>query len=662
MNIKLLKLPTGPMRLTGSKVLELIQDNYTPPIDLLVRESIQNSADAILDNKDFGKINFRTGEFDKGIFSSSIELIDSNINNIYSKEKYKYLAIIDSNTCGLLGSPIETKDNTPKNLYSLVYDIMNKKEGNLMGGSHGIGKSVYYRYGAGICIYYSRTFENGKYINKLAGAIIQDETKNNCLLGDNTSGIGYLGDIVNGKQSPIYDDEIIREFLSIFNINMYTGLETGTTVIIPFVDENKILTNVNNDESDTYWSNNLEYSLEIAIQRWYFARINNEQYNGKYLKIAVNNKKVELNKFFQQLQNLYNNLVVDSQRIEITDKKLTGDILGTFIYKVFSKEELGMVPPYNLPSPKYMTDSSYDVDEKGLLFYLRKPGMVVNYENSKFGYYSVNEENYLIGMFILNDEAIFNDENLGKYIRKSEEANHKEWNDINVDDFPYLKGKKPFKKICTVISRILAEEFKQINVINLEGSNTFLQKKLGEKLMPPSDFGNRPGIKEQSNSETFTKSSSKPKAKIELIEIDNFGILTYLLEVNLKINEKFKVTLNVKVGGKSYSFDKWNEMNFPLPCKIKRIDIEELYLNSNKINLPHNVIIDEGFTKTKSRSINGLKIYKFKGVVVDNNCACGIQIQNVSGRKLKLKFRFKVEPLDNKYSIMFSTNFKEVIL
>ena len=147
------------------------------------------------------------------------------------------------------------------------------------------------------------------------------------------------------------------------------------------MDVNLLLINNKNFDDDTsrYWLNDIDECLSMAIQRWYFSRINNEFFQGKYLRIAINGSKVELCDFYKTLQDLYNGTVNGCKSVKITGKKFAEtDILGTFNYKVFTKEELGVhTPPTNYPSPKYFVDSNLDVDRNGLLFYLRKPGMVL---------------------------------------------------------------------------------------------------------------------------------------------------------------------------------------------------------------------------------------------------------------------------------------------
>ncbi len=663
MKLKIYQLEKGPMVLTGSKVLELIQDNYTPPMDLLVRESIQNSADAILKNKNFGKIAFKTGVFSCKKFAALFEKIGDNILSYFTDDRYDYLAIIDSNTCGLLGEPVENTNGEPNNLYNLVYDIMNRKTGTISGGSHGIGKSIYYRYGIGVCIFYSRTFENGEYKNKLAAALIQDETKENCLLGNNTSGIAYFGDLIDGKTSPVYMDSEINEFLSVFDVKMFTGEETGTAVIIPFINKQMMLSNIVNDDNDLeYWINDFETCLVMAIQRWYFARLNNENFNGKYLKVAVNNSKIELNPFYSKLQELYNGAIENATVLEVSSNKMPGITLGKFYYKVFKNDELGMVPPNNLPSPKYLTDSPYEVDEKGLLFYMRKPGMVVNYSNSKFGSYFVDENSYLIGVFVLNDEATLEGENLGGYIRKSEEANHKEWNDINSDKYPLLKTKKPFKQICSCITKKLTEEFKQSKAVNLDGGNTILQRKLGEKLMPPSGFGKEAEPKTISGSHGGSIGSKDKKVKITFKEISSDGSLIYEIETIIKSKETVYVSLAVKAGGRSYSFEDWEKMEFSIPCTIERIDITGLTIEKNKKNYPQNIPLDESFTKRKKKIIEDEIIYKVRGVATVLNNPCGIKINNFCEKKITTTLKIAIKPVDYKYEIGLAVDYSMEVL
>ena len=100
--------------------------------------------------------------------------------------------------------------------------------------------------------------------------------------------------------------------------------------------------------------------------------------------------------------------------------------------------------PNNLPSPYVMLDIEEDSLEgnQEILFYTRKPGMIITYDVDKFGKFNIMNDEYLLGIFVLNDDLVIENEYLGKYIRLTEKANHKEWLDGNFQDFTYYSKKK----------------------------------------------------------------------------------------------------------------------------------------------------------------------------------------------------------------------------
>lgn len=662
MNFKIKILDTGPMILTGSKILKAIMDNHTPPIDLFVREVIQNSADATLKDKDFAKIKFNIGKFKNDILCDSIKKIKDKIKSFYPDQEYDFISISDSNTCGLLGKH-KKSDIGPNNLYNLVYDFMNDKDDENAGGSYGIGKSVYYRYGNGLCFYYSRTYEYGEYKSKLAGALIQDERKDNCIVGKNSSGIAYFGDIINNDPAPINDENEIEEFLNIFNLKPYSNDTTGTIVIIPYIDVLQLLESNNNSEEEVarYWLNDISQCLSMSIQRWYFPRINNDQYKGKHLLIAVNDVKVDLCVFFQKLQDLYNGTLGEANSIDVTGKGFSNnELLGTFNYKLFSKEELGVhTPPLNLPEPRFIVDSANNCDKKNLLFYTRKPGMIINYDNSEFGNYDIEDGKFLIGVFILNDELNIENEILGRYIRKTEKSNHKEWNNSKFDEFPYFSKKRPFSKISAFIRQHLNDVFKKTKAVTLDASTTILQRLFADKLLPPLDFGNKPS---PADTPTLPTSTSSKKRKTSIVfDGLNEGNLQYTIDFNLKQSEWLKFRIDIKAGAKTFTFVDWEKMEFAFPCSIYRIDIIEFYINNSKKPFPQNIALDDNFGKRRKKTLDGEDIYKIKGLVTENNVPYGFKIYNAMTNQLRIKIILQIKPLDNKYSISFNTVIDKVV-
>ena len=90
------------MAQTGSSLLRMMQNESTPTLDLLVRESIQNSLDASNDNTkpvefDISKIRFKTSNI-SNYFSSITEKLDSKYHGVQES-----LVITDKNTTGLTG-------------------------------------------------------------------------------------------------------------------------------------------------------------------------------------------------------------------------------------------------------------------------------------------------------------------------------------------------------------------------------------------------------------------------------------------------------------------------------------------------------------------------------------------------------------------------------
>ena len=140
------KMPT-----TGSKVLRSLQNQETPLADLLVREAIQNSLDASLaSNTDSVTVSFNTST----VPIQAIHDVFPELQHLKSNTQYM-LEIRDLGTEGLTGVPhFDGKSNS--NFSKLVYDLSNPQEKKDAGGSWGLGKTIYYRAGIGLILFYSK--------------------------------------------------------------------------------------------------------------------------------------------------------------------------------------------------------------------------------------------------------------------------------------------------------------------------------------------------------------------------------------------------------------------------------------------------------------------------------------------------------------------------
>lgn len=245
--------PTANMGQVGSSVLRVIQNNSDLLIDLFIRESIQNSLDAgdKDSNKPYVNIDFIINVFDAKKLNRQLEGITDILEFKHTEECYKYIAVKDSNTTGLTG-PLkgsEVRNNKYGNLQKLVYHVGKPQDEPGSGGSWGYGKTLYYRISQiGLVIYYSRIKkEDGEYESRLCAVMCEDENSNDAILpplgNNNKSGIAWWGETdESGNTWPVTDDESINVFLKIFDINPYTGNDVGTIVIIPYINEQLLLT------------------------------------------------------------------------------------------------------------------------------------------------------------------------------------------------------------------------------------------------------------------------------------------------------------------------------------------------------------------------------------------------------------------------------------
>ena len=640
--LKINNLVKSSFTLTGSNVLKLIMDQGIPEIDLFVRESLQNSLDAVKDECDCVKVSYFTGSFDSIKLANKLETINQELIRKYKKPYYNFLAIKDTNTKGLLGSHIYKKGEN-NNLYSLVYDIMNTNKGPQSGGSWGIGKSVYYRFGNGLCFYYSQTFEHGKFVSKLAGSLIENENKDN-RISTNETGIAFFGDIdKETKPCPIFDQNRISEFLSIFGIQPFRSNETGTIVIIPYVDYNEMLKSQNNHSEP--WSQSIDDAIYMSIQRWYFARLNNLKYKkGKYLIATVNNERVQLNEFYGKLQKIYN-FDDDKAVIVPIEQRLFNEELGHLCYRKFTKKELlptngPFVPPY------VFFDMEYEEGiNKGVIFYMRGPAMVLSYSSKEFNTIITGKDEYLIAMFILNDECGFENEKLGNYFRNTEQASHTSWANVTYEEFPIISTKKPYTKITKAINDEIGKIFGNSQEFLDDSSATILQKKLGKLLLPPEDFGNGVSV---INEEKPNKNTGKTRSK-QQIKFKGFinGLMKFNVKIKFKPGEKVMFYASIYASGK-YSFCEWYSMGFEIPVEFVKFIIEKINYGK-KIDKVYEVPFENMDTRTLVS--NGEKLISYAPSIDKSGNIYGIVLKNSSNKEIECEYSLLIKPIDLTYSI-----------
>ena len=639
----------------GSSLRRLLMNDHTPVLDLLVRESIQNSLDAAAYKEKMSfpvTVHFRINSFDNCSLNESLEGVTEMLNKKYPRngKDYKFLSISDSGTLGLTGKMDldEVTDDNAGNLINLVYDICKPQNEEAAGGSWGIGKTVYFRIGIGLVIYYSRifNFKENKYESRLVASMVEDESSAYSIIpqynGKPKYGIAWWGDKIDeNKTIPITDEEYIRKFLSIFDIDVLSGTETGTTIIIPYINENALLLNNaitwngQNDSFSPYWRNSIEDYLRVAVQRWYFPRLDNARNKqAKCLKVKVNESSVDYDSFlplFKLEQALYNRAL----KLNITTDYLTGTdvktedvrlqsvleepLSGCVSYVKVHKRILGMCPPDNDYHPNINFNISINDPTKNdpVISYCRKPGMIVSYdkEASVKNVPTCSSDEFILAVFVLHSGNKLSSSGLSleEYIRKGEHADHASWNDSSIG------GKNPFivQKIQNNVSKKLASFFAEAED-NSPRKNSGLGKFLGDMILPPIGFGtlstNRP--KRDSSGGGSTRASVKYK----LDNVDYNGELmsiTYRVSANTETNEFGLYTL-ISSESTSISFDTWEqELGLKLPfkivsqnVKINKLDKEKCYntyLVKNSEN-ESDELLEIRLNKSDKGSCCGIKI------------------------------------------------------
>lgn len=562
----------GKMSQSGNSLLKLIQNNDLPILDLLVREAIQNSLDAGMNVEGHDSVYFDIGTTDVNVpdFAIHLEGITDQLNEKYGNSQQKAIYIEDSNTTGLTGS-LDFKHSPDSNIFKLIYGISMAQESPGAGGSWGLGKTVYFRIGIGLVIYYSHTInENGQYQHRLAVTLVENEKMSNRIIpvseGKTPSGIAWWGQRITSNSAdtiPITDEVKIFDILKSFSITPFLGKRVGTKVIIPFINEQKLLIkHENNRHENKPWETNLLDYFRVAIQRWYAPRLSNKKYKyGKYLDAHVNGKKIIKDDFFPiflELQLMYNEAVLGKRKnryfvndIQVRNYFINSKVnnAGRVVYRKFTKKELDMLAPINGPSPFSCVNEENPLGEYNapLIAYVRKPGMIISYETDGLwckGIGATEKDEYLIAIFVpTSDTKLLNPdlfvENLEEYLRKSEMADHTSWTDIIINGRPY----DIVEKIRSQVRRKIKTSYDNKDEVKEKDVMNNLARNVGKMLLPPTGFGRRASSRNRAGG-----GNTIPSNRISL-RSSSFFIVSqkYLNTGALEIHFRLKLSKNVTV-------------------------------------------------------------------------------------------------------------------
>lgn len=481
--MKYFALKLGPMQESGSALLRALQNESMIPLDLLVREAVQNSLDAAL--APAGGVVSVDIVIRQHETRAVTDLFESGIDNEVLLRLFpkggRMLEIRDKGTEGLTG-PMRLEDVSPGqmrgNLLKLVYEVGRSRADEVSGGSWGLGKTCYFRIGVGLVLYYSRIRLNDRFEERLVACLVENEADDNRLQRDSVTGIAWWGE-ENG--APVTDALKIESLLRSIGVQPYAGDDTGTAVIIPFLRSDLIplQDDASSEEPDmgacraplSWWLGDYESYLSVALQRWFCARIDNPRFRGgPALAICVNGTRLHAERMqpiFQVLQALYNRLdpipsrgqedyldkcgvnAADILRksISLNGVFTSGTSSGQLSAVRLTQQQLKMVAPDNMPDPYLCIFSPQERIQRNrpLVAFMRGPGMIIRWDNSNDprgwggGVVLPAGETYLLGLFIPEKSRELKEdirtklrnrcETLESYLRSCERSDHHQWVD-----------------------------------------------------------------------------------------------------------------------------------------------------------------------------------------------------------------------------------------
>lgn len=614
----------------GSVTLTSLQNDFVPELDLLVREAIQNSSDASLKEPDSNfKVSFRTGFFRPSDFNFFMAGLEDTLNSRYPESSMSFLEIRDTKTCGLTGHIRKADagaDEDHGNFFKLIFDTGKRQTQQGAGGNWGFGKSVYYRVGIGIVVFYSRVKTDNGYESRLIITVVEDETKKNPdgsyatmlhKLNSKSVGKAWWG-IKDGEDLlPITDQDFIDAILKVFQLQPFDDEETGTSVIIPYINPEKLLEDIIPNETElpsgvmeqftSVWGNDIETYLRLAIQRWYAPKIHNrellkicdEKDKKKWLHVSVNGdpvRKQDMLPFFRLVQELYTSALAKIKKTEYTAQVdyeiLThpiniknyfagGTTAGYVAIAKVSKQQLYGNDMFLSP---YVYCGRFEADggkNEPMVMYTRDPGMVIEYSVSGLWVKGIpwpeSEEDFVFGFFVPDtDKKLKSDlevkehagKTLGEYLRSCEASDHMGWSD-------------PAKMaIVTKIQKNTANQIAKVQTSadekRVDATASRLSGKLGKLLMP------RVGYAKGEKNRGGGSGSGGGTIKDLFFEVTEQRITGDELQLSFKIkmaHAKRKGTISLVIeseGGRIDSLGWQRDIGTPYPLSISELFLDTL--------------------------------------------------------------------------------------
>lgn len=589
--------------INGNGMRQALVYDY-PKIDVFVRESIQNSLDALPMGSGSLNMYYNTSSFVVSQFEGLLGDCSYGLEKRFGQYA-DLLEIRDVGTYGLDGPTIVSDEVEAGRWTKLVYSFAEKQSETGKGGSWGYGKTCYYNTGAGFVVFYSKTIVDGRDVSRLAVSLIENtDDKKNRIIPEAKQGIVYWGAESPenaGVSIPIEDEDEIDRVLSCLGLKAFATNETGTSIIIPFINFDDLM----RDTLEYIFGSSIpskdyidfRYLVELSVQRWYFPIIFDSPVDHS-LRFFFDGELLSYDRImpiFRVLQGLYGDTFKDGcKKVSVTES-----IEGTAPVAFFSTIR-GSISDLSLPSGINIPELLYCQDRNNsncIGMRCRRVGMIVRYDmNSSFmnGVKLDSDQDYLFTFLRINDAAVVTDRDhraivtLDEYVRRCEPPAHDDWKDTDISKIDFDSESFTPKIIERLIRNTrdqLQNEYRK-KVEREKGRRLGMSRAVGRLLFPDGFF-------DINNVQTQTrKTSSVSNRRTTQLSSQGEGAMygddtiTFSTKVILgKDHNLFSIRMAPSIRGESIdSVEEWeSKTNTPFPYNIVEAYITSL---NSKIQSP----------------------------------------------------------------------------
>ena len=418
----------GKRSANTSKQREAIKNSELLGFDLLVREMLQNSVDAALDEDTRKTISvyFNDTDLDVDAFAEMLGR-DSARGVDYAKLLRAYVR--DNDCCsrclsirdvGCVGMDGDVEDQESR-AWKLPFGFLDGQDyASVSGGANGVGKVVAFKFGIGFVAYYSRT-KDGK--SRFVIAFMDDGVREVFPRSVLPEGAAWWG--VRHSSSEVFcleDAAAIADMLKAFGLKPYPSGRSGTTVIIPFFDFEEVVREAQSmfPVSICPWVSTFDSYLRFCARQWYAPRMRIDvmaldpeslggaapYHWGRGLKVcqkSIADKSASESKVFGLIRELYDIAVGDAEvpsdvmRVQCPlhrggakkGVEFSGEGIGWVAVKKISYLKgryKGILPVLCALAPgRHDEETGIDFTNRvsgrrGFMLYCRQHGMVISYE------------------------------------------------------------------------------------------------------------------------------------------------------------------------------------------------------------------------------------------------------------------------------------------